>query len=208
MKEKKLSWNDITYRQFQALKDAFEIEDETDKMIAIAQAVYGEDVIDKPITEFNELCSQLSFLNNEIPNDITVKEVNVNGRTYYFDGLLGRITTAQYIDFQNYLKAEDNIKCYSVFMIPKGHKYNDGYDMMQVFDDIQDMPVSVLTSASFFFNRQFELFIKIFQHYSMKKLKKQLKGTTLPKEMKNTILRIAENSNSLVSYLMYSNSVK
>jgi hypothetical protein len=119
-------------------------------------------------------------LNNEVPNNLAVKNVTVNGREYHFEGLLGRISTAQYIDFQNYLKAEDTDKCYSVFMVPKGHKYNDGYDMMQVFEDIEEVPIPVLISASFFFNRQFTTFIKIFQRYSMKQLKK----VNLPKEVK------------------------
>ena len=81
------------------------------------------------------------------------KDIKVNGREYYFDGLLGKITTAQYIDFQNYQKNNDEQKSFSVFIIPKGHKYNDGYDIEQVFNDILDVPVPVLFSASFFLSR-------------------------------------------------------
>jgi len=180
-KDKTYSWNDISFRQFQEIKTVLDdIEDETDRSVRIAQIIYGDDVIQLPIQTFNQLCGGLSFLSTEVPHDITVKEVTVNGRQYYFDGLLGKITTAQYIDFQNYLKNNDEVKCFSVFMIPKGHKYNDGYDMLEVFEDIQDMPIPILYSASFFFNRQFATFIKIFQRYSMKQLKK----LKLPKEVK------------------------
>ena len=201
---KTYNWNNISYRQFQEIKTALDIEDETEKGVRIAQIIYGDDIILLPIQTFNQLCSGLTFLSTEVPHDLAVKEVTVNGHQYYFDGLLGKITTAQYIDFQNYLKNSDEVKCFSVFMIPKGHKYNDGYDMMEVFEDIQDIPIPILTSASFFFNRQFATFIKIFQHYSMKQLKK----AKLPKEKKQEMLKMMENSNNLVQYLLSQNFAK
>lgn len=203
-----MNWNDITYRQFEALKATNEIENEEDRMIAIMQAIYGDDVIELSLSEFKQKASELSFLKDEIPTSIKVKGVNVNGREYYFDGMLGKISTAQYIDFQNYLKKKDEAKSFSVFFIPKGHSYNDGYDMMEVFEDIQNMPIPIVMSASFFFKRQFELFTKIFQHYSMKQLKNQLKGANITKEMRKNIIQIAESSNSLASYLLSSNFVK
>lgn len=205
MKEKKLSWNDITYRQFQALKDAFEIEDETDKMIAIAQAVYGEDVIDKPITEFKELVNNLSFLKEEIPLKCRVSNVTVNGREYYFDGMLnGVISTAQYIDFQNYLKNNDEVKQFSVFFIPKDHTYNKDYDMAQVWEDIQDMPITVVLSASFFFVRQLEIFIRIFQRSSIQ----TISNLKIPRKQKKHLKQMIINSFSLASYPISSNFVK
>lgn len=189
-----MNWNNITYKQLQAIKDASNIEDETERMIAIAQAVFGDDIIELPINEFANKCKELEFLKDEIPTSIKVKNVTVNGREYYFEGMLeGQISTARYFDFQNYLKTNDEIKQYSVFFIPVGHKYNDGYDMNQVFEDIYDIPVPILMSSSFFFERQFRLFTRIFQHYSTKQIKK----LKLPKEMKKQLIRIVESSNNL-----------
>ena len=173
-----LKWNDIKYITLLDIREAANIEDENERVFAIMEAIFGEDVLDLPLKDFNEKCKELQFLQKEIPNDLHVKDIKVNGREYYFDGLLGKITTAQYIDFQNYQKNNDEQKSFSVFIIPKGHKYNDGYDMEQVFNDILDVPVPVLFSASFFFSRQFELFIRIFRHYSIKQMKK----LGLPKE--------------------------
>lgn len=149
----KLKWSDIKYRTLLDIREAANIEDENERVYAIMEAVFGEDVLNLPLKDFNEKCKELQFLQKEIPNDLHVKDIKVNGREYYFDGLLGKITTAQYIDFQNYQKNNDEQKSFSVFIIPKGHKYNDGYDMDQVFKDILDMPVPILFSASFFFSR-------------------------------------------------------
>ena len=190
-----LTWANITYRQLLDIREAANIEDENERVYAIMEAVYGEDVLNLPLKDFNEKCKELSFLQKAIPNDLHVKNIKVNGREYYFDGLLGKITTAQYIDFQNYLKNEDEQKTFSVFIIPKGHSYNDGYDMQQVFNDILDVPVPILFSASFFFIRQFELFIKIFRHYSIK----QMKNTGLPKEVMENLEKVVNLSTTMMT---------
>ena len=189
-----LTWNNITYRQLLDIREAANIEDENERVFAIMEAVFGEDVLNLPLKDFNEKCKELQFLQKEIPNDLHVKDIKVNGREYYFDGLLGKITTAQYIDFQNYQKNNDEQKVFSVFIIPKGHKYNDGYDMEQVFNDILDIPVPVLFSASFFFSRQFELFIRIFRRYSIKQMKK----LGLPKEAMENLEKVVNLSTTMM----------
>ena len=187
-------WSTITYRQLLDIREASNIEDENERVYAIMEAIFGEDVLDLPLKEFNEKCKELQFLQSSIPNNLHVKNIKVNGREYYFDGLLGKITTAQYIDFQNYQKNEDEQKTFSVFIIPKGHKYNDGYDMDQVFNDILDVPVPILFSASFFFIRQFELFIRIFRRYSIKQMKK----TGLPKEVMENLEKVVNLSTEMM----------
>lgn len=189
-----LKWSDIKYRTLLDIREAANIKDENERVYAIMEAVFGEDVLDLPLKDFNEKCKELQFLQKEIPNDLHVKDIKVNGREYYFDGLLGKITTAQYIDFQNYQKNNDEQKSFSVFIIPKGHKYNDGYDMEQVFNDILDVPVPVLFSASFFFSRQFELFIRIFRRYSIKQMKK----LGLPKEAMENLEKVVNLSTTMM----------
>lgn len=189
-----MDWKDIKYRTLLDIREAANVEDENERVYAIMEAVFGEDVLDLPLKDFNEKCKELQFLQKEIPNDLHVKDIKVNGREYYFDGLLGKITTAQYIDFQNYQKNNDEQKSFSVFIIPKGHKYNDGYDMEQVFKDILDIPVPVLFSASFFFSRQFELFIRIFRRYSIKQMKK----LGLPKEAMENLEKVVNLSTTMM----------
>ena len=189
-----LTWNDISYRQLLDIREAANVEDENERVCAIMAAVFDEDVLDLDLKDFTLKCKELQFLQKPIPNDLHVKNIKVNGREYYFDGLLGNITTAQYIDFQTYQKNEDEQKTFSVFIIPKGHKYNDGYDMEQVFNDILDIPVPVLFSASFFFSRQFELFIKIFRRYSIKQMKK----LGLPKEAMENLEKVVNLSTEMM----------
>ena len=146
-----MKWSDVTLKQFLELKDIMQIEDETDRTIAIAELLLGLDVSNLPLSEFNKKMKELSFLKEEIPNNHIVKKVEINNRKYNIDALLGRVSTAQYVDFTNYMKEENNItKVLSVFFIPNGHKYNDGYDMEQVIRDMESLPVDIAISESFF----------------------------------------------------------
>lgn len=190
---------DINYRQLLAIRDAGNLENE-ERLDAIMQAIYGEDVIDLPLAQFINLAKNLDFLTKPVPTDVKIKEYTVNGREYFFDGLFGHITYAQYVDFENYSKnSNDEAKCFAVFFIPKGHKYNDGYDMMQVFDDIMDMPAPVLLSAAFFFEKQLFLFRRIFQS----SLKKKIKKMKLPKEAKQNLQKMVDHLLSLEQPLLY-----
>ena len=146
--------------------------------------------------EFNEKVKQMVFLKDEMPNKIPPKKIEVNGRKYFLDCLLGNITTAQYVDFTNQSNTGDLNKMLSVFVIPEGHKYNDGYDMLQVMDDINSLPIPIVNSIAFFFGRQFSVFMKIFQRYSIKQIKK----TNIPKEAKENMIKAVEKSVDLALY--------
>lgn len=200
-----MKWSDVTLKQFLELKDIMQIEDETDRTIAIAELLLGLDVSNLPLSEFNKKMKELSFLKEEIPNNHIVRKVEINNRKYNIDALLGRVSTAQYVDFTNYLKEENNTtKVLSVFFIPNGHRYNDGYDMEQVIKDMESLPVDIAISESFFFSRQFAEFIKIFQSSSIKNLEK----TELPKAVKENLIQVVEDSVNLALSPLSLNSAK
>lgn len=192
-----MKWNDVTVSQFLELQELIKIEDETDRLLSIIELFFGEDAANLPIYEFNKKIKELDFLKTEVPTNHIVNTATVNGRKYKVDALVGHISTAQYVDFTNYMKEdpEKNItKCLSVFFIPEGHKYNDGYDILQVISDMGSLPIDIAMSESFFFSRQYKKFIKIFQSSSIKKIKK----TDLPKEVKKNLIKAVDNSVDLV----------
>lgn len=195
-KYSKLNWYNVNLNQFILLQDAFKIEDDTEKMISIAEIILGNDVTNLPLKEFNEQMKRLEFLKEEIPSVVPPKKFEINGKKYFMDCLLGNITTAQYVDFTNQSNTGDLSKMLSVFVIPEGHKYNDGYDMLEVINDIGMLPIPIVNSIAFFFGRQFSVFMKIFQRYSIKQIKK----TNLPKEAKENMIKAVEKSVDLALY--------
>jgi hypothetical protein len=194
-KQNKLNWYNVSLNQFILLQDALKIEDDTEKMISVAEIILGNDVTNLPLKEFNEQMKQLDFLKEEIPTSVPPKKLEINGKKYFMDCLLGNITTAQYVDFSNHSNTGDFAKMLSVFIIPEGHTYNDGYDMLEVINDIGTLPIPIANSTAFFFGRQFSTFMRIFQRYSAKQIKK----TNLPKEVKENLIKVMENSVKLIA---------
>lgn len=195
-KEKKLTWYDVKLSQFKELQQLLDIKDETDRILAISELILGKDVTSLPIKEFHEEIKKLSFLKEEIPSSVPPKKLTVNGKNYIMDCLLGNITTAQYIDYVNHYDTGDMAKMLSVFVIPEGHKYNDGYDMTEVIKDINDLPIPVVNSAAFFFSKHFSIFMRTFQSYSIDSIKK----TDMPKEAKKHMIEAVRKSVDLALY--------
>jgi hypothetical protein len=57
--QKIMTWNDITYRKMLDIREAANIEDENERVYAIMEAVFGEDVLNLPLKDFNEKCKEL-----------------------------------------------------------------------------------------------------------------------------------------------------
>lgn len=203
-KENKKSWYDVTLAQFNALQEINNIEDETERMFQMAEVIFGQDVSDMPLPEFAKKVGELTFLQEEVPIITLPKKIVINDRKYYIDCLLGHITTAQYVDYQNHSVTGEFNKMLSVFIIPSGHTYNDGYDMLQVMNDLLDLPVPIAYSAAFFFAKQFKLFMKIFRRYSIKQLKK----TNLTKEEKEAIEKMVKSFSDMAFFPLFSNFAK
>lgn len=186
-----LTWYDITLEQYLKLAETVNIEDKTEQALAICELIFGGDLT---LQEFNEKMKELEFLNTEIPNPTPPKTLNINGRKYFTDCLLGNIKTSQYIDFMNYLKTNNIVGILSVFLIPEGHTYNDGYDLLRVMNDAKELQVPVAMGISFFFKRQLNKFTEIFQSYSIKKLKR----LKVKKNLKEALVKIIQGLKLLV----------
>lgn len=199
-----MKWSDVKLYQFNKLQELLKIENEEERLIEIAELLLGEDVLELPISEFSKKIKELSFLQGEMPSNIPPKKVTVNGKKYYVDCLLGNITTAQYVDYTNHAKTEDVSKMLSVFIIPEGHKYNDGYDMIDVINDISYLPITVVNDIAFFFAKHFSAFMKIFRYYSVKQIEK----TNMPKEAKKNMIKAVKDSVDLALFPLFSNFAK
>jgi hypothetical protein len=98
----------------------------------LIDVVYGVDSIHLPVKDLPKY--SISFLRDPIENVKIQDQYEINGTLYNSNAHLTEFSAAQYIDYSNYCK-EDPIKyekVLSVFFIPAGHTYNDGYDINKV----------------------------------------------------------------------------
>ena len=152
----KNNWDEITWKEYEQIEQILNTDIPSDyKTIHLVSVLTGKSVdeIEKlTVTQFTKLAEHLKFLETESETHTHKFKYTINGREYDFKGKLEEITTAQYIDYRAYMNEEDKdvIKLMSVFLIPNGHDYNDGYDMIKVKEDIKQLPITVANSLSFF----------------------------------------------------------
>lgn len=188
-----MNWSDITLRQFNKLQDIFEVQDSY-TVCNIIDLIWGIDSSNLPLNQFIEYKEKLEFLKQPITpiKNIPLK-ITVNNRTYNTNVNLTEIKVAQYIDYQNYCKNPKYNELLSVFIIPEGHNYNDGYDLQQVKEDILDLPIDLVYGINFFFLQFYLEFIRTFLYF----FKKELKTMNLTQEKKKQIqkeLQVLEQS--------------
>ena len=181
------TWKDITLRQFNKIQDLLQEIDEY-TTLNIIDVLYGVDSADMPAMEvMNKYAHSLDFLTTTIPTNEKLKDTyTINQREYNSNINLTQMTTAQFVDYQNYSKENpvDISKCLSVFVIPKGHTYNDGYDLKQVQEDIKDLDMVTINTLAFFFKKLYLLLLEI----TLLCLTQDTKKMNIPTQKKEEIL--------------------
>ena len=132
---------------------------------------------DVPIAVFAERLKFLDFLKDEMPKDKLKKEYTFGGRVFELRAAPDKITAAQYIDYKNYAKEEEDEqlkigKYLSVFFVPKGETYGD-YDMTEVIETLETYcNISTANSVAFFLQTQLNKSIQVLKNSLAKEMKK------------------------------------
>ena len=146
------------------------------KTISILTGLTEDDVLSLPIAQYKELAGKTKFLENGYDGKLQVaKSYGLGGMELIPVKDFAKITTAQYVDFQTFSKEGDRclVETLSTLMIPKGKKYNDGYEIADVQRAIREnLSVADVLSLSAFFLTKFVKSIKDFQTYSIKEIQK------------------------------------
>ena len=177
-----------------------------DKNIEIL-AIYADTTVDdilklRPdeagmyMAEMSNVISSYKPSNSKHP-----KKININGQVYNVNYNIGKLNMAQYIDFQqtiikkNYL--ENLPALLSIFVIPKGHKYNDDYDILELRKLLENnITLDEALSIVFFLKTKSISLIKLKLLYYKLTLK-IMRWTTRNKQTKE-MLRIAQNQLSML----------
>lgn len=201
------TWSDITLQQYYQIKELLTNEDEY-TVLNILDVLYCIDSASMPLSALSKYNNALDFLKDEIPVVDIKKKYNINGHTYDSNLELTKVSTAQFIDYQNYLKEKEPKyeKLISVLFIPEGHQYNDGYSIKEVQDDILHMSMVDVQSIAFFIKKQFQLLLSLFQFYLTQSIQKM----HLTKDQKKKLLDQlgALQLSNLESFLTSQSTVK
>ena len=189
------NWKDITIEVYDKIR-ALETEivtqeqalDVNVKLLSILCDVDEETIINLPLAEFTILVGKTEFL-KEMPKYTVEQYYEIGkGRVFEVQMNLREMTTAQFIDFQTFVKDKDNnlkhlLAC---FLLPKGKKYGEDYDIIEVAEHLyKNMSIATARSVMFFFTLQYQTLQKVMLNYSIREVKKQMKKTKNKEAKKN-----------------------
>lgn len=183
--DKKLEWKNITLKTFCEIQSILKDEtlDNEEQIILLMQLLYGIDILKQPISTTKNLINNIyELLSTEIKEQVLLDTYNINGIEYRFDKDLSKISTLQYIDCTGYIQDDNSIynynKLLSIFLIPVGHDYNDGYDIEKTQNDIDNyLSITDAISIATFFLKYWKRYIKLSQKYLMWEILKMKKIT-------------------------------
>ena len=186
------SWEQITLAQFNEISRILDTTKDRSKAgQKVVEYLYDIDPMAIPYQDYLHL---LNALNEMLASDIRSWPLTsnlrypINGREYVLDTNVAAFTTAQYIDFTNYAKKPlSTIDMLSCVLLPKDHKYLDGYDIDQVKEDIGSLKVSQAFGISNFFvswsRRSITTFLLSLTSLMMKEPKNKEKVEELQKKV-------------------------
>ena len=112
------------------------------KILSILTKVDEGTLLNLPIQEFKCLTNRMGFLEKKLPTKVS--RLADSYRIGKFELIpvidMRKVITAQYIDFQSFHQAafEDHfVELLSCLLVPKGKKYNQDYDIIEVQDAIR-----------------------------------------------------------------------
>lgn len=196
----KVDWKDISLSKFYQIQDLLEEPDEY-TTFNLLDLIYDIDSANMTLQELATYNNALDFISKEVPVVNLKDKYEINGTVYNSNYNLSMVTAAQFVDYQNYIKDNKWEDFLSVFFIPEGHTYNNGYDINKVKEDLLQLDFATVNSISFFFTLQCKTFSKHF----LSSLKTTVKKMNISKEKKKELIDQINKADfhSLESFLLY-----
>lgn len=197
---KKKGWSDITiedYKKIMSIQDR-EFDSDMEKAIgylSVLCEVDEDDVYNMPITSLNGLLDGIKWIfedSFDFNQNWKSKHIKINDEKYDVVTDINKFTVAQYTDFQIYWDKRSDInymsKLLTVFIIPDGKKYNDGYDIVELANTLEHyFSITDYNSVCFFFLKECMSLTKaslIYSNWQMTKMIWKEKDKERKKELK------------------------
>ena len=121
------------------------------RLLSVLSDISVDDLCAMPLTEVSALMGQMAFLCEPMPEEKVANKYQIGTLTLCPSFDVKKFTTAQYVDYQEFMKAPDDnqVGILSCLLIPKGKKYNVDYDIEEVREAIAEH-ISVTASTAIF----------------------------------------------------------
>ena len=180
----KFSWNYIKGDTYFRILDILEDKNLTglEESVELVSAITGiptDEIYNMTLDESGKLFCQLKFLNkfDLIPN-YNPKYIKLPSFKIKIMKDVTNMTVSQYIDYQQFVLLplrEGYDKLLSIFLIPEGCKYNDGYDIVELQKEIREGLSwrEVQTLLNFFMKKYLESILHTLKSFNQAMLKEK-----------------------------------
>lgn len=186
------SWSTLPINKFHKLYQLNKQEATDERpfeIVGILNDMTLEQVYDMKLDEVHELMNNTIFLDTKPKIKKPQKQYIINGRKY--DVFLNEkdITVSQYMDFQHLANnVEEHLAQFlSIFFIPEGKTYNNGYNIEYVQNELANhLDVETALSLTRFFFRKFKksiMHMRIFSQALITVLKRKTDSTETKEQL-------------------------
>lgn len=192
MEIKYKQWKDITISKYYEIMDIYnngeDIFEKEVSLIACLCDCEEDDIYNLSLPQVQQLIQEAQWT-KEMEDYTKVKpfsKIEINGVKYDIITDCNKFTYSQYVDFQTFLQNKSSIDyILSTLIVPKGCKYNEGYDIMETINIIREnIDIVTANSIQFFFLQKLHSSIKRTLRYSMAQLKVMRMMRKITKEQK------------------------
>ena len=198
MELKKKSFKDINLKDYKKIVEINnrELDSNLEKDIAVLSVLLGveeSEVYNLSIVELRSLIEQINWVYEYDfkPTGKLVNKLKIDGIEYTVNPDINSFTVSQYMDFQNFWdkRNERMGNLLAVFVIPKGKKYNEGYDVIELADRLEEIfTLDDWNNVCFFFLKNYLTSIKaslLYSDWQMRKMQRKEKNSQKKQEIKN-----------------------
>ena len=167
-----MNWEKIKVAQYYKIMDI--IKEENDPYVLNAElirCIWGVNVEDIPYVRLHQYCKEMEFLKEPYKPKAPKKEYDINGVIYRPVLDVSKVTTAQYIDFQECTKRNAYKELLNCLFIKDGCNYGE------CADDFlwENLTLDVYSDVLFFFLELLKRLMIDTLNSSVKMMKKELK---------------------------------
>lgn len=184
-------WEEVSLKQYDELVD-YIATPETDS-ITNSVKIYGilsdekntDKILSMPVTELEKELDKIRFIAEPYKVRTPEESYVIDGKEYEVDLNIKHLTAAAFIDYQNFIKdLKNNLKfIYLCFLKPKGCKYNEGYDVMEVAEELYDkIPVTIVLDIFGFFQNLSRVLLTNTAHSLAVKIQRMMKKEKNPQK--------------------------
>jgi hypothetical protein len=186
------SYRKLSIEKYDEIKNIVEKDvEDIDKQVELIACLADmpiDDVYNLPINKYEDYVDKLPFL-FELPKPkaILPGKLVIGDNRYSIMKQVEKMTTGQFIDLQSYLKNDMGVAyILTTIIIPEGHKYDDGYSIEDLKNEIYTkLNIEDALSIAFFLHRKLQYTINGSLRFLDWMMKKKMKKA--PKEVKEQI---------------------